>query len=152
MEFIENHTSAVDCVLCSLLQDPDQMKVLIIAKSKSCYCVMNKFPYAHGHLMVVPNRHEKDWTQLTKEELLDLNETTQKAMRVLREAFKPDGFNLGVNLGRAAGAGIEGHVHQHIVPRWVGDYNFMPLFSETKVISEHLSTTHKRISEVWKKV
>jgi ATP adenylyltransferase len=149
MEFIENADDKKGCALCNLYQSKDDEKNHVIDRGKSTYVVMNKYPYSHGHLMVVPYRHENDWTRLTTDELIEMGSFTQKALRVMKRDFQADGFNVGVNLGRAAGAGIEDHVHQHIVPRWVGDFNFMPLFSETKIISEHLDQTFKRLTTSW---
>jgi len=148
MEFIEKHDPSKGCVLCAVLKG-DVEGNQIIHKGKYNFVIINKFPYSNGHIMVVPNRHEGDWTKLTRDELLDLNELTQKALIALKAALNPQGFNMGVNLGKPAGAGIETHVHQHIVPRWVGDVNFMPLLSETKQISEHLETTFKKIKKAW---
>jgi len=152
MAFLEKHDENSGCVLCSIVQSKSDEEMQILKRGKHCYVVMNKYPYGNGHLMVVPNRHEGDWTKLESGELLELFGLTQDAIRALTQAFQPQGFNLGVNLGRAAGAGVEGHVHQHIVPRWLGDVNFMPLFSEVKVISEHLTTTFLRLKEAWPKI
>lgn len=151
MEFIEK-PKASGCVLCSIPKEETTLKNQVLAVGQLAYVLMNKFPYSNGHLMIVPLRHEKDWTKLTRAEGEEIHSLTQRALRALGKAFEPDGFNLGVNLGRAAGAGIEEHVHQHIVPRWNGDVNFMPLLSETKVIPEHLTTTLKRLREVWDQV
>lgn len=151
MEFIEKHDPQKDgCVLCKIPADPKLRDAQILEMGKHCYVVMNKFPYSNGHLMVVPKRHEKDWTKLSDDESLELQKLTQKSLRIITKCMQPQGFNLGVNLGRAAGAGIEDHVHQHLVPRWSGDFNFMPLFSETKVISEHLEATFNKLKEAWK--
>lgn len=149
MEFIESNKQGGDCVLCSIPGAQDLATTLCLHKAKYCYVVLNKFPYSHGHLMVVPYRHENNWTNLTSDELLELSLLTQKAIRILKKSFQAEAFNLGVNLGRAAGAGIESHVHQHIVPRWTGDFNFMPIFAETKVISEHLQKTFERLKAEW---
>ncbi|MDB5037312.1 MAG: histidine triad protein [Bacteriovoracaceae bacterium] len=151
MEFIENHDAEKECVLCKIPNAKMDAENHLIFRGKYCYVIMNKFPYSHGHLMVIPFRHEKDWTELNRDELLEMNELTQKALRVLKNELEANGFNIGVNLGKAAGAGIEGHVHQHIVPRWIGDFNFMPLLSETKIISEHLDQTYKKLSSGWGK-
>lgn len=149
MSFIEKSKSKDSCVLCSIHLKNDDAESHIIAREEKVYLVMNKFPYSHGHLMVVPYRHEKNWTKLSADELAEMAKLTQRAIRVISKHFDTDGFNIGVNLGRAAGAGIEDHVHQHLVPRWVGDFNFMPLLSETKVISEHLDRTYERILKAW---
>lgn len=149
MEFIEKHVVSDECVLCQIVKSVDHEKVQIIEKTKLAFVVMNKFPYSNGHLMIVPNRHEGSWIKLTQDEGMEIQRLTQKAIGALDRACKPQGYNLGVNLGHAAGAGIRDHVHQHIVPRWVGDVNFMPLIGEVKVISEHLEETYKRIRSVW---
>lgn len=149
MEFIENPESDSGCVLCKIHEADQDSEKHVIARGAMSYVVLNKFPYSHGHMMVVPYRHENDWTNLSSEEIAEIGSFTQTAIRIISKNFNTDGFNIGVNLGRAAGAGIEDHVHQHIVPRWVGDFNFMPLLSETKVISEHLDRTYQRILESW---
>jgi ATP adenylyltransferase len=147
MAFIEKHDESKGCVFCSILQNDDSKQ--IIKKARHCFVVLNKYPYSNGHLMVVPNRHEGDWLNLSAEEVTEIGTMTQQCIQALKNAFQPQGFNLGANLGRAAGAGIEQHVHQHIVPRWVGDVNFMPLIGEVKVISEHLETTYRRLLDAW---
>jgi ATP adenylyltransferase len=106
---------------------------------------MNRFPYNNGHVMVAPNRHVATFEKLSAEEGVELFKLVQKSLAVLRRQLKPQGFNVGANVGRVAGAGVAGHVHIHIVPRWLGDVNFMPLLSETKVISEHLAETYNRL-------
>jgi ATP adenylyltransferase len=113
---------------------------------------MNKFPYNNGHLMIVPNRHIADFTLLTKEEHVEMSELLSLSMEALKMAMQPHGFNLGMNLGRVAGAGIEEHLHYHIVPRWDGDTNFMPIIGETKVISESLTASYKKIKEAIVKI
>jgi ATP adenylyltransferase len=152
MEFVEG-PRANECALCSIAKadggSADAKKFLVIEKLKSSYLVLNKYPYSNGHLMICPIRHESDWTKLTEAELSEISFLNQKALRALTKAFRPEGFNMGVNLGKAAGAGIADHVHQHIVPRWLGDVNFLPLFSEVKVISEHLEKTYDRILKAW---
>ncbi|MBN8555810.1 MAG: HIT domain-containing protein [Deltaproteobacteria bacterium] len=152
MEFVEKFKPSDGCPLCRISSAQDEKEFQILGRGKLCFVVMNKFPYSNGHLMVIPNRHESDWTQLSQEESYEIADLTQKSLRAIKLALNPEGFNLGVNLGKAAGAGIEGHVHQHIVPRWLGDMNFMPLLAEVKMISEHLETTYGRIREAWVKV
>jgi ATP adenylyltransferase len=106
---------------------------------------MNLYPYNNGHIMIIPDRHVADFTDLTPAERHAIVDMTDKAIRALRKALNPEGFNVGYNLGSAAGAGIAGHLHQHIVPRWGGDTNFMPAVAETKVISEHISVTYEKL-------
>lgn len=152
MEFIEKGAGG-PCVFCEMMKNPDRDTALqVIARGENVIVAMNKYPYTHGHLLIIPCRHEADWTKLTTAEISELGLLTQRGLRALAKAFSPQGFNLGVNLGKAAGAGIEQHVHQHIVPRWIGDFNFMPLLSETKVISEHLSSTYDKVKKAWEEV
>ena len=110
---------------------------------------MNAFPYSNGHLLVSPYRHLGDIGDLNDEESLEVMQLTQKCCRVLSEMCRPDGFNIGVNVGVAAGAGIADHVHVHIVPRWAGDTNFMPVFADVKVIPEALETTYRKLKELF---
>ena len=149
MEFIEKHDESKGCALCLIIQTKALSEKQVIAEGKRAFIVLNKYPYTHGHIMVVPKRHESQWTELSGEEMQEIGELTQKSLKVLEKSFHPQGFNIGVNLGKAAGAGITGHVHQHIVPRWMGDFNFMPLLGKTKVISEHLDMTFHRLREAW---
>ena len=107
--------------------------------------MMNLFPYNSGHLLVAPYAHVRSLEQLSDEVALDLLHLTTLSLNVLRAEIKPEGFNVGINLGRVAGAGIEAHVHLHIVPRWNGDTNFMPLFAETRVMPEHLQATYRKL-------
>ncbi len=133
------------CLFCNLLKTKDDAKNLILYRGRHAFVVMNRFPYNNGHLMVAPNRHTADLETLSAAESTELFKLVQRSLAVLRRGLKPQGFNVGVNLGRVAGAGVAGHAHVHIVPRWLGDVNFMPLLSETKVISEHLSETYDRL-------
>jgi len=149
MEFIEKNGHYDSCVLCDIGKSDHREKDYVLWMGRLNYVVLNRFPYTHGHLMVVPLVHECDWTKLQPDTLAEMAELSQRAIRVFRSELKCEAFNMGVNLGRAAGAGIEAHVHQHIVPRWVGDFNFMPLLAETKVISEHLDATFARLKKGW---
>lgn len=118
---------------------------LILGRSARSFVILNKFPYNSGHLMVIPRRHTADFPSLTAEESQDLHGLLQLAVRVVAEEYRPDGLNLGMNLGRAAGAGIEEHLHYHLVPRWSGDTNFMPVLADTKVIIEHVQAAYERL-------
>jgi ATP adenylyltransferase len=111
--------------------------------------LLNRYPYASGHLMVAPYRHEGDFGGLADAEALEIHRLAEAALGALREAMAPQGFNLGWNLGRAAGAGIVDHVHQHVVPRWGGDTNFMPVLADVKVMPEALEATRRKIAEAW---
>jgi len=120
-------------------------KKLIITRSRHSFCILNKYPYNNGHMMVAPYRHVPSIEHLTGEEILDIFDLIKRTKRALEKLFKPDGFNIGVNIGRSAGAGVKGHVHIHIVPRWDGDNNFMPAIGGVKVISQSLEDLYKKI-------
>ncbi|MDH5509351.1 MAG: HIT domain-containing protein [Nitrospinota bacterium] len=135
------------CVFCSMPEDNEDEKHHILYRGKTCYVVLNLFPYNNGHLMVCPFRHLSDYTALTSEELSESAQLQQKSILALKQAFRPDGFNVGLNLGSAAGAGIEEHLHLHIVPRWNGDFNFMPVIGQTKVMPQHLKSTYEALAD-----
>ena len=141
----QDSTSPRHCLFCRLLKSKDDPANLILYRGRSAFVVMNRFPYNNGHVMVAPTRHVETFERLGAEEGSVLFSLVQKSLAVLRRQLKPQGFNVGANIGRVAGAGVAGHVHIHIVPRWLGDVNFMPLLSETKVISEHLTETYERL-------
>ena len=141
----QHSTGRRSCLFCNLLKTKDDAKHLILYRGRCAFVVMNRFPYNNGHLMVAPNRHTADIESLSAAEGAELFKLMQKSLAVLRRGLRPQGFNVGANLGRVAGAGVAGHLHVHIVPRWQGDVNFMPLLAETKVISEHLSETYDRL-------
>jgi len=146
MEYILNDIDKHDgCIFCDFPQAGDDSKYHIVHRSDTCFVILNKFPYNNGHLLVVPYRHCADMLQLEKAELTDLQQTLQKCVQVLRNAMHPHGMNIGLNLGRTAGAGIDEHIHYHIVPRWDGDTNFMPVLAGTKVISESLEASRDRL-------
>lgn len=118
---------------------------LILARTAHSFAILNRYPYNNGHLMVIPRRHTADFTSLGDEELDDLHKLLRRAVGVLEEAYHPEGFNIGMNLGLAAGAGIADHLHHHVVPRWGGDTNFMPVVGTTKVMVEHLSQSWEKL-------
>ncbi|GAA3237904.1 HIT domain-containing protein [Nonomuraea helvata] len=122
---------------------------LIVARGETVYAVLNLYPYNSGHLMVVPYRHVSDYDELVAAELVELGEFTQKSLRALRKASGAQGFNVGMNLGHVAGAGIAAHLHQHVVPRWGGDTNFMPVVAQTKVLPQLLRDTRQLLADAW---
>ncbi|MBF0958731.1 MAG: HIT domain-containing protein [Actinomyces sp.] len=124
---------------------------LIVHRGATCFVLMNLFPYNSGHLLVCPYRHVSDYTELTDAERVELGELTATAMRVSREVAAPHGFNLGMNQGEVAGAGIAAHLHQHIVPRWAGDANFLPIIARTKAVPELLEDARARLAAAWPK-
>ncbi|MFC7217819.1 HIT family protein [Streptomyces polyrhachis] len=136
------------CPFCAIPGKSDE-DGLVVARGERAYAVLNLYPYNGGHLMVVPFRHVADYTELTAEETAEVAELTKQAMRTLRAASGAQGFNIGLNQGAVAGAGIAAHLHQHIVPRWGGDANFMPVVGHTKVLPQLLADTRRLLAEVW---
>jgi ATP adenylyltransferase len=136
------------CPFCRLVGLSDE-DALILSRGELVYAVLNLYPYNPGHLMVVPYRHVADYPGLTSEETIELAEFTQRAMTVIRAVSAPHGFNIGMNQGTVAGAGIAAHLHQHVVPRWGGDSNFMPVVGHTKVLPELLGETRALIARAW---
>lgn len=132
--------------------NPDDKDNLLIHQGKLAFIVLNLYPYNNGHLMIVPKRHTNDFPRLTKDELAECMELLQKSEIALKKVMSPHGFNIGANIGRVSGAGIEEHIHLHIVPRWNGDTNFMPVIGEVKVISQDLLETKLKLLEVFKEL
>lgn len=135
------------CVFCQALKDIQEPENLVLRVAERVFVMMNRFPYAHGHLLVSPLRHVPDLDGLTEEEARDLMEETRLATRVLARVLTPEGFNVGINLGKVAGAGYAGHLHVHVVPRWNGDLNFMPILADVRVISVHLQETFTKLKK-----
>ncbi len=133
------------CLLCGLPREHTDCESLILRRGPRTYVVMNRYPYNNGHLMIVPYRHCGDLGQLSTEESLELMHEAQRATRILHRLFGAEGFNVGMNLGKVAGAGIAEHVHIHVVPRWVGDTNFMPVLADTKVMPDYLEATYEKL-------
>jgi ATP adenylyltransferase len=136
------------CPFCDIPARPDE-DGLIVARGKDCYVVLNLYPYNSGHLMVVPYRHVAGYDELTEAETAELASLTQRALRAIRHASGAQGFNVGMNLGSVAGAGIAAHLHQHVVPRWGGDTNFMPVVGHTKVLPQLLPDTRELLARAW---
>ncbi len=124
-------------------------KHMIVWRGEYCFLIMNRYPYNSGHLMVVPYRQISDFQSLTSEELVEMMEAVQRSMKVLNDLMHPHGFNLGANIGRVSGAGVDDHVHFHIVPRWNGDTNFMPVLADTKVVSEEMEQTYRALKKAF---
>jgi ATP adenylyltransferase len=136
----------VPCVFCSALSAGDDRRALILRRGPRAFLLLNAFPYATGHLMAMPIRHVARVEDATADELTETMTLVQEGMRGLNAGYKPDGFNIGMNQGRVAGAGVLGHLHAHVVPRWNGDTNFMPVIADTKVLPESLETTYDRLT------
>ncbi|HNQ35526.1 MAG TPA: HIT domain-containing protein [bacterium] len=134
------------CVFCRAAREvKHDRRNLVLTRSGAGFVIINRFPYNNGHLMVVPNRHLSDLTELAADEAADLFELARRAVLVLKERLRPEGFNLGLNLGRAAGAGIASHLHIHIVPRWNGDTNFMPVVGGVKTVPDSLDALYREL-------
>jgi ATP adenylyltransferase len=125
----------------------DDKENLIVWRGKTCFVIMNRYPYNSGHVMIVPYRQTANIQDLTRDELAEVMETAQRVMRALDAVVKPEGYNFGANIGRVSGAGVSDHIHFHVVPRWNGDTNFMPVLTETKVISEDMRATRKKLEK-----
>lgn len=139
------------CVFCEALADNDhENNSLIVKKNTNTYTMLNLFPYNSGHLMIIPNRHISEFNELTAEETAELMSESSIMIKALTAVMKPHGFNMGMNIGKAAGAGIDSHLHLHIVPRWVGDTNFMPALGEVKIISQDLMDLRNKLIEALK--
>ncbi len=138
------------CLVCRVIEHPeDRDAALVVWRPKGAIVLLNKFPYNPGHLMVAPHAHVGDLENLDEAQTADLMRALKRTVAVLKAALKPEGFNLGANIGRVAGAGIPDHVHLHVVPRWNGDTNFMPVLGEVKVVNEHVLQTAAKLSEAF---
>ncbi len=146
MEYILGEKES-GCIFCTRINTDSDKENLILFRSENNFVIMNKYPYNNGHLMVVPNRHTSEFDSLSDNEKLEMMNLVSKSMNVLKETINPDGFNIGLNIGKIAGAGIDDHLHFHIVPRWAADTNFMPVIGQTKVISEGLQETWRKLKE-----
>ena len=134
-----------DCIFCTKPKQDNDSKNLILYRGKNNFIILNAYPYNPGHLMVVLYRHIANLEDLSDEEAKEHFELIQKSITLLKKTIRPAGFNIGLNIGKVAGAGVEGHIHTHIVPRWQGDVNFMPVLGETRVVSEGLDTTYEKL-------
>jgi ATP adenylyltransferase len=152
MEFVEKGNPHPGCIFCQFPAESGEeadRKNLVLARSASSFVMLNKFPYTSGHLMVLPRRHTALLEELPPEEMQDLSLLLQHTITVLKSSYRPDGLNVGMNLGKAAGAGIAEHLHWHAVPRWNGDTNFMPVVGEVRVMIEDLDSTWRRLRSLF---
>ncbi len=148
MEYVENNKED-GCVFCNAQEREDSAENLIAYRGKFSYVILNRYPYTSGHLMVNPFEHKANLEDLDSDTRAEMMELTTRCITVLRSVYKPQGFNIGVNVGEAAGAGVVGHIHIHIVPRWQGDTNFMSSVGETRVLPEALEVTYQRVKEAF---
>lgn len=146
MAYIDQDTREEGCILCNKAKENDPRAALVLARTAHTLVMLNKYPYNNGHLLIAPRRHERNLSDLSLQEYADFNEALRRSVAIVHEALKPGGINLGMNLGKSAGAGIEDHLHWHIVPRWEGDTNFMPVLAETRVMPQHLLDSYDRLA------
>ncbi len=137
------------CVMCNLVNAPDDAEALVLERTDATITVMNLFPYGSGHLMVAPVRHEPSYLDLTDEENAAIARAQVRALQAIQDTYAPDGANVGANLGRAGGAGVPGHLHVHVLPRWNGDTNFMTAIAETRVLPESLRAGYDKLKANW---
>ncbi len=142
--------SPAECIFCDASAQADAE--LVVYRGRLCFVILNLYPYTNGHVMVVPRRHLASMAALTHDELVEMAELTQAAERVLTEVYRPQGINLGMNLGRPAGAGVADHIHTHLVPRWTGDTNFMTVVGEVRVLPEEIAQTAERLRPAFARV
>jgi ATP adenylyltransferase len=144
MAYVGSAGKSEGCIFCSA-RESDDVEAHILYRGDTIFVLLNAFPYNTGHLMVAPNRHVGQPEELNDDERHELMDVTTKAVAAIRSAIEPEGFNLGMNLGEIAGAGVPGHLHMHVVPRWAGDTNFMPVVGDTKVLPEMLTSTFAKL-------
>ena len=149
LEYVGSADEERGCVFCLAAEGDDEER-LVVHRGEQAFVLLNKFPYSSGHLMIAPLRHGIGFEELSGDEVLETHALAAAAVAALRAVYRPDGFNLGWNLGRVAGAGIVDHVHLHVVPRWSGDTNFMPVLADVKVMPEHLLETRRKLVEAWR--
>lgn len=151
-EFVEGSDKRVgECFLCAIPAEHDDRGNLLLLRAERVFVVLNRYPYNTGHLMVAPYAHTGDLANLEAPIADELMHVTQQSLDVLQQGYRPDGFNIGMNLGRVAGAGLPDHLHVHVVPRWGGDTNFMPVVADTKVLPESLDQTYDRLEPFFKR-
>ena len=143
--YVSTAEKSEGCVFCNALKKNDDQNTMIVHRGRLCFIILNTFPYTSGHVMVVPYEHTDELRKLPPDAAQELMELTQKLEGILREVYHPDGINLGMNIGKAAGAGVAGHIHMHVLPRWVADANFMSVIGETRVVPETLEDTYKKL-------
>ncbi len=149
MEYIQNPDNPSGCIFCNKTKESDDQGNLIVFRDELTFVMMNRYPYNNGHLMIIPFRHTNELVSLSNDEKLELFDLLVLSQEALKQVMQPHGFNIGMNLERVAGAGIADHLHFHIVPRWEGDTNFMPIVGHTKVLSEGLEETWKKLNRVF---
>ena len=143
--YVTNAEKIPGCIFCDALKAKDDEQVRIVFRGQRCFIILNTFPYTSGHVMVVPNAHVDELQKLPEDAAQEMMALSQRTEGVLRAIYRPDGVNLGMNIGKAAGAGVAGHIHMHVLPRWVADANFVSVVGETRILPEELDVTWKRM-------
>jgi ATP adenylyltransferase len=149
LEYIAAADEQQGCVFCLAQEGAEKDDALVVHRGRNAFVLLNKFPYSSGHLMVAPYRHVGDFGTLEDDEALEIHRLASQGIGALAQTYAPQGYNAGWNLGRIAGAGVVDHVHLHVVPRWAGDTNFMPVLADVKVLPEHLLETRRKLAEAW---
>lgn len=152
MAYIKSNSPKTGCIFCDRLKDSDGPDNLILHRGEGCFVILNRYPYTNGHMMVVPYQHAPTLEALNAEISAEMMQLATQALRVLRQVYDAQAFNIGVNIGDAAGAGVADHVHMHVLPRWAGDTNFMLTTAETRVLPEALEESYARLHEAWMKL
>lgn len=146
LRYVKDASKQDECIFCAKPAEPDDRDTLIVHRSGRCFVILNLFPYTNGHLMIAPFEHLGRFQEIPPETTAEMNELAQRAMRIIERVYDPEGFNLGINQGRAAGAGVEGHIHLHVVPRWAGDNNYMPVVAGTRVMPQSLEESYDALA------
>lgn len=149
MKYVLRSEDSSECIFCAALKQANDGQSLILHRGQRAFVILNRYPYTSGHLMVVPYQHVATLMEMDEDTRREVINLAANAERALRKVYHPGGLNIGVNIGKAAGAGVAGHVHFHVVPRWVGDTNFMSSLADTRVLPESLSDTYRRLKEAW---
>ena len=149
LEYIQHADEQDGCLFCVAAGSDYDEQRLVVHRARRAFVLLNRFPYASGHLMVAPYRHVADFGELDDDEAVEIHRLAERGLAALAETFAPQGYNLGWNLGRIAGAGVVDHVHLHVVPRWAGDTNFMPVLADVKVLPEHIAETRRKLADAW---
>jgi len=147
--YIQSVEKTSGCIFCVFPAREDDEDNLILFRGESCFVILNRYPYNSGHLMVVPYRHTAEYGSLNLGEVAEMHRLTSISMDVIKRTMNPEGFNLGINIGKVAGAGVVDHVHMHVVPRWNGDTNFMPVMGDVRVVPQSLEETYRIFKEAW---
>jgi ATP adenylyltransferase len=149
MQYVKDSAKTCECFLCPC-REPSRDPDLVVFRGTEAFVVLNRYPYVSGHVMIVPYRHLSSPTDLTASEMVELGVLVQRSMRAITAVYGPQGFNIGMNVGQAAGAGLKDHIHVHVVPRWNGDTNFVPVIGDVKIIPESLDVTRERLERAFR--